>query len=105
MTSAAALRRAVIASFVLGAMLAALTPLRSAAEGPVLAPREILSLDATDGLGQRDGSAPAVTPTYDPATSGDNTLIENAWDFTDPDSIPGFASVPYRVLPNPEIVD
>lgn len=34
-----------------------------------------------------------------------NDLNENAWDFTDPDSIPGFASRPYHVHSKPEGLD
>ena len=32
-------------------------------------------------------------------------LTENAWDFTNPDSIPGFASQPHYVRPDPETRD
>ena len=39
------------------------------------------------------------------ATIGDNDLAENSYDFTDPDRIPGFASQPYAVPSNPDIVD
>lgn len=46
----------------------------------------------TDGRSSagHDESAQAHTPT------GDNGLTENAYDFTDPDRIPGFASKPYH---------
>ena len=47
---------------------------------------------ATDGRASNgyDASSQATT-----LSSGDIGLVENAYDFTDPDRIPGFASTPY----------
>lgn len=107
MTSAPAIRQAVFASLLLGAILVSFSPNHSRAEGPIVAPCELLWLDANDSSGRngQDGAAPAATPIIDPATTGENTLTENGWDFTDPDRIPGFASVPHPVLSDPEIAD
>jgi hypothetical protein len=106
MTSALAIRPAALASLGLAAMLVALAPAGSRAEAPCVLPFETLSLGLNDTVERNgQGAAPSVTSTDEPATTGENTLAENAWDFTNPDSIPGFASTPYPVLSNPEIAD
>ena len=107
MTSALAIRPAAIASLGLAAMLVALAPAGSRAEAPCVLPFETLSLGLND-TAERNGQGSAAlstAPADDSATTGENTLAENAWDFTNPDSIPGFASTPYPVLSNPEIAD
>lgn len=97
-------------TLVLAAMLVALTPHGSRAEGPVASPFGTLLHEANDSAGPiaRGGQGSpglAAAPTPGPETSGESTLAENAWDFTKPDSIPGFASTPYPVPSNPEIAD
>ena len=42
-----------------------------------------------------DLSARAPGPVTGQADTGVDSPVENAWDFADPDSIPGFASVPF----------
>jgi hypothetical protein len=65
------------------------------------APVRELAASPTVGLVARSGSA---TPWIaEPAHS--EPLVENGWDFTNLDSIPGFASQPYPGLSNPEILD
>lgn len=110
MTSALSIRPAVFASFGLATALI-FTPCASRAESPA-APLDTLSHEARDSAG-RNGVHPGglattgfdYTARSDATTAGDTALVENAWDFTKPDSIPGFASTPYPVLSNPEILD
>lgn len=98
-------------SLVLAAALVALTPRESRAEGPIASPFDSLLHEANDSAGPiaRGGGqgSPglAAASTSGPETTGESTLAENAWDFTKPDTIPGFASTPYPVLSNPEIAD
>jgi hypothetical protein len=106
MTAAAKIRSAVFHSLVLTAMLVALTPNSSRAEGPIISQIETLSSYSINESAERyetNASGRAATPASE--TNGEDTLAENAWDFTNPDSIPGFASTPYPVLSNPEIAD
>jgi len=49
------------------------------------------------GAGQGDKSHSSVVDLRDLGLRMSNQLNENAWDFTDPDSIPGFASQPYQL--------
>jgi|EndMetStandDraft_4_1072995.scaffolds.fasta_scaffold789881_1 hypothetical protein len=71
------------------------------------APPAELAASPTVGLVARSGSlrpdAGAIPWITEPAHS--EALVENAWDFTNPDSIPGFGSQPYPSLSNPEILD
>lgn len=71
------------------------------------APGQELAASPTAGLVARSGSsrpeAGAAPWIAEPAHS--EALVENAWDFTNPDSIPGFASQPYPARSNPEILD
>jgi hypothetical protein len=99
---------AAIASLVLTATLAVLTPAGSRAEGP-LDTRSHEARDSAPGPLANTGDLATTgfdhTARSDDTTAGDSTLAENAWDFTRPDTIPGFASTPYPVLSNPEIAD
>jgi hypothetical protein len=97
-------------SLVLAAALVALAPNGSRAEGLIGSPFDTLLHEATDSAGpitRGGGQGPglAAAPTSGPETTGESTLAENAWDFTNPDSIPGFASTPYPVPSNPQIAD
>jgi hypothetical protein len=113
MTAAPAIRSATFPSLVLSAMLVALTPNTSRAEGQIASPFAPLAHEAHDNAGRYEPATYPDSPTTgsgqtvrsETETSGDTTLAENAWDFTNPDSIPGFASTPYPVLSNPEIAD
>lgn len=99
-------------------MLVVLTPDSSRAEGPSVSPFEIQSYGskgvsendpATSGLSATTFGAAAIASEQsvrsDDAISGEDTLAENAWDFTKPDSIPGFASTPYPLPANREVAD
>lgn len=105
MSSALAMSHSVI----LTVMLVIVTPNSSRAEGPCVSPQELQSYDSNKGVPELGPATSGLsTPTLEPAPivsgrsvqnddaiSGEDTLAENAWDFTKPDSIPGFASTPY----------
>jgi hypothetical protein len=110
MTSVITIRPAVVPSLVLTALLVVMAPGGSRAEGPVVSPLDIMLHETNDSAspvarGGQGSPGLAAAPTPGPETAGESTLTENAWDFTQPDSIPGFASTPYPVLSNPEIAD
>lgn len=101
-------RPAALSSIVMAAALIVLTPNGSRAQGPAVSSFDTLSLDEHENVGRRalsvtTGSGQTVR--IDDAATGETTLVENAWDFNKPDSIPGFASTPYPVLSNSEIAD
>jgi hypothetical protein len=99
-------RSAVFASFVLAAIFAALTPNQLRAENALVPPLETLSsypMNESAGRYETTASGKPAAPASD--TTGEDTLVENAWDFANPDSIPGFASTPYPVRSNPQIAD
>ena len=101
MTSALALRRAAIRSLALTVLLIVLTPDGSRAEGPAVTSVDTLAREAYPAASSTTGSG----QTGQNDETVETTLVENAWDFINPDSIPGFASTPYPVLSNPEIAD
>ena len=125
MTSHPELRFILFPAIACAAMFAVATSAGpSFAEGPLSSPFDSLMHEV---LPDANGSAVsrlhnpvnpdlAAAPTPGPMATGSGlralsavseaeNLAENAWDFTNPDSIPGFASTPYPVLSNPEIAD
>lgn len=110
MASAVAIRSAVFPSVVLSAMLVWLTPNITMAECQNASPVDLLSHEVSGGV--EPHTYPNASTTSSPKTNlsaseagGDSTLAENAWDFTKPDRIPGFASTPFPIPPSPEIDD
>ena len=116
MSSDLVIRRAMFPSLILTATLLVLTPNNSRAEGPGVSPPDSPSYEASRNGAAASGLSAASTfgsatisagqlVRNDGTSSGEDTLAENAWDFTKPDSIPGFASTPYPVVANPESAD
>jgi hypothetical protein len=60
---------------------------------------------ASTGPGPVDESLSSVRDLRNLGLGIINELNENAWDFNDPDSIPGFASQPYYLRSKPEGLD
>jgi hypothetical protein len=90
--------------FAMAATILAITAMPCLAQNlnePAAASESGMSL-ATDG---RAGTATDHSSRTHFLIIGDNELSENAYDFTDPDRIPGFASKPYNDPSNPEILD
>jgi hypothetical protein len=108
MTRVIAIRQAACSSLALAALLV-LLPAGARAESPITAPCTLLLPETNEPVPapcNAQGSPElAAAATVGAAPSGEDTLIENGWDFTKMDSIPGFSSTPYPVLSNPEIAD
>jgi hypothetical protein len=111
-----AICQAALSSLALAALVA-LTPAGARADSSITAPCTVLLPEAsepsTTPCNAQGGLDLAAAVNVDTSLSGENTLVENSWDFTKLDTIPGFASTPYPypvetpypVLSNPEIAD
>ncbi|HWV51145.1 hypothetical protein [Pseudorhodoplanes sp.] len=101
-------RSAALSSIVTAAALIALTPNGSRAQGPAASPFDTLSIEEHENVSRKELSATTgsgQTARIDEPDTGETTLVENAWDFTNPATIPGFASTPYPVLSNSQKAD
>jgi len=96
MTFVYAYRRSAISSIAFAAILLVQFPDTGRAECNLLLPTQ-----AEDPAARQEttGRAAAEVPAPALETTSETPLSENAWDFTDPDSIPGFASTPYGPQP------